>query len=1809
MAWIAECLQAAANRLEELIPNLDWVRAATQAVLVGEFAAAAGLHFDMWFNGPYAVAKLVEALRGLRGLAANLSGLIREAKLRAISTLVITEETIRWAVASADFTDGLSLAEIAIALRTAMLAIDRLMMEVAEHIVEALASTLTTTAVPRLALEGALFGAGQEAGVQALGDVLDGHPVNFNVSQVIGAALSMAAAGLVLAPAKALTERMGAEALTDGVSKGGGHGTPEALADRRPPPPPSEVGGSVTARDAAISPTEIEFAAHANEPPAPTGVNESGVNGSRGAPIPAAASLDEPPARTGTDPGGVQGKGVESITAPETSDPHVGGVVLDTSRASGGDVVSRAGRVDAPGRLVEGASDELAEPRQGVLPEGPEGVGGGSGPRAADVRATTSDGHDLNLHLGQDERGGVGAGAKSPVVAAGHGSNSDPLKQDVQPVDRQLVGGQSATGGPVDRATVAGGAPRDADSAVAAAAPKPVDSVAEVKPGGEAHTAVGDHSTAMTDPQLPENGHDPALRDQGVDQDALHPARSTEPGDQCLAGEPVDMATGEYFLPMVDVQLPGVLPLVLTRQHRSQYRRGVWFGPSWTSSFDARAVVSEDGVTTIDADGTMLFFEHPQPGEPRPARHGRNWLLFSSDSGGYRLESQDSERSFLFDPKPGLNGTDRAVGNLSISAITDRHQNRIVFEYRANGIPVAVSHSGGYRIVVHSNGHRITGYDLADPDGGPDVPLRRFGFQAGNLATVTDSCGATTSFAYDGAHQMVGWVDSTGARYENVYDHHGRVCSQQGTSGVWSGTFDFVSTVDGQVTTYTDAYGAQTVYEFDDDLRPRRVMDPQGRVTVTDFNRWRDPLAVTDPSGATTRYGYTDHGDIAQITDALGAVTQFGYAGPNRPNSIERQGSSPILLSYDQAGNVVSVTSGEASRCYEYNSAGALTATVDEEGRRTQIKVNAAGLPTCVTDADGHASAVEYDAFGRPSVITDPHGHRTTLIRDVEGRVRQRIAADGSTQTWEYDGEGNCVAHIDEVGAVTRFEYGFYDKVTAQIAADGSRTEYRYDQARRLIEVVNPQELTWRYTYYRDGQLRSETDFNGATTSYHYDITGRLAERINAEGQSIRYRYDPLGRPITETTSAAAGSDNSYSGEVTRYTYGPGGDLIEAINAHGTGTYSHDQLSRTSTATWNAHTVTASVNAAGQLTGVISPSGMRTDYTYDHRGVLDTLVTAGRLIDLTIDAAGWITHTHIGATSAQRHFDPVGRLVTQTWTASSEGQLSLTTPAGPVGAHRTLTDTTYAYRPDGALTTRTRHRESASGTTAVRTDYTLDTLGRITTTTIDGTMAEHYGYDPTNNITTATTAATTPAAVATESCGGDEHSATCRYSGTLLLDDGRSRYTYDKCGRLTHTVTKRLGRKPDVWRYQWDAHDRLRAVTTPNGHTWTYGYDTANRRTHKTNTTTGHTTTFTWLGNQLLEQTTHHDTYAPDTYRPASGEHSDAQTSDAQTVAPETTTWTYLPGAPTPLAQIHTTTDQLRCDTMIDVPLQIGGTTRATTSAHSDQPPQRWTQPDVDRAFYAIVTDHLGTPTHLINPATAQITAQATTTLWGHTTWTGDATSPIRFPGQYHDPETGWHYNHHRYYQPTTGRYTAPDPLGLAPAPNPHTYPTNPTTHTDPLGLAPCDARNTPGTATGGENLRPVSEGEQWLRGAKGNAGRIPGQVADALRGREFRNLRDFREQFWIEVSQHPELRSQFSPQNQALMEKGNSPFAASSQSYNGSRVYHLHHMDPIHNDGGVYDLRNIVVVTPRYHAAILDPGFHYDLKMRHIRWKAIVWS
>ncbi|EKN4709753.1 TPA: S-type pyocin domain-containing protein [Yersinia enterocolitica] len=127
--------------------------------------------------------------------------------------------------------------------------------------------------------------------------------------------------------------------------------------------------------------------------------------------------------------------------------------------------------------------------------------------------------------------------------------------------------------------------------------------------------------------------------------------------------------------------------------------------------------------------------------------------------------------------------------------------------------------------------------------------------------------------------------------------------------------------------------------------------------------------------------------------------------------------------------------------------------------------------------------------------------------------------------------------------------------------------------------------------------------------------------------------------------------------------------------------------------------------------------------------------------------------------------------------------------------------------------------------------------------------------------------------------------------------------------------------------------------------------------------------------------------------------------------------------------------------------------------------------------------------------------------------------------------------------------------------------------------------RDEPGEVTGqGEWILGI-----WLAEAgKDQGAAIPAQIADKLRGREFSSFDRFREAFWREVANDPELSGQFIELNQRRMrEKGYSPFTPSKEKVGGRDKFELHHVISIKDNGAIYDVDNLRVITPKRHIEI----------------------
>ena len=99
------------------------------------------------------------------------------------------------------------------------------------------------------------------------------------------------------------------------------------------------------------------------------------------------------------------------------------------------------------------------------------------------------------------------------------------------------------------------------------------------------------------------------------------------------------------------------------------------------------------------------------------------------------------------------------------------------------------------------------------------------------------------------------------------------------------------------------------------------------------------------------------------------------------------------------------------------------------------------------------------------------------------------------------------------------------------------------------------------------------------------------------------------------------------------------------------------------------------------------------------------------------------------------------------------------------------------------------------------------------------------------------------------------------------------------------------------------------------------------------------------------------------------------------------------------------------------------------------------------------VADVNGAPDELVDAAGNLVGRLTRATFGGASPAPGSrATTPFRSPGQFADEDIGLHYNRYRYYDPETGHYISPDPIGPEGGTNLYTLGPNPIGWYDLLG-------------------------------------------------------------------------------------------------------------------------------------------------------------
>ncbi|MFF8916666.1 RHS repeat-associated core domain-containing protein [Streptomyces sp. NPDC015032] len=842
------------------------------------------------------------------------------------------------------------------------------------------------------------------------------------------------------------------------------------------------------------------------------------------------------------------------------------------------------------------------------------------------------------------------------------------------------------------------------------------------------------------------------------------------------------------------------------------------------------------------------------------------------------------------------------------------------------------------------------------------------------------------------------------------YDHEGNLDAVINSSGL---ALRFAYDSQARITSWTDRNDSTFHYVYDAQGRVERTIGPEGFLSST-FAYEEPPEAghigrltrYTDSIGATTVFHLNDRHQVVAETDPLGNTTQHTFDAYDRVLTVTDPLGHTTRLERDEAGRIIAMTA--------------------PDGERTAAVYNDQFLPIEIAERGGTRFRYEYDAVGNRTAVTNPVGERTEYVPDSTGAVSEIRPAAGGAVRVTNNAAGLPVAVTAATGATVACIRDAFGRITAATDAEGGTLHQGWTIDGHLSWRELPDGTREEWTWDGEGNLLTHTDRMGRTTTHsytHFDLPAgtrstdepgyafthdselRLTKVTDTRGREWTYIYDQAGRLVRES---------DFDGRTLTYQHDAAGRLVKRTNAAGQSiAYARDVLGRVVQTSHNGK--------------------MNSTFSYTPTGRIQQIDSADAHITLEVDDAGRIVAETLNGHTFRYAYDAQGRRTWRRAPCGAESSLEYG-PAGlstySVGEHtfrferdalgrelsRTL-DGSLAVRQDWDPVGRiTRHSLSSPDAEILERVFTYQpdgtpvgindsimgrrTFALDTASRITGVQARGWSEQYSYNTAGDQTRADLPASAPGQDSAGDR-----LYDGTRLTRSGRTHYTYDTQGRLTTRSVRTLSGKHLTWTFQWDAEDHLVQVRTPRETVWRYSYDGLGRRIAKVHQHPDGAVieriAYGWDGYQLAEQRT------------------------GNTVL----VWDYT--GLYPLAQRET--KHQGCD-----------------------------QQDVDRRFFAIVTDLTGSPNYMVSPG-GTVAWRARSTAWGATQWNSDAAAytPLRYPGQYFDPETGLHYNVHRYYDPQTGRYISPDPLGLAPAANHYAYVPNPFTMADPLGLAGCSPDHT----------------------------------------------------------------------------------------------------------------------------------------------------
>ena len=869
----------------------------------------------------------------------------------------------------------------------------------------------------------------------------------------------------------------------------------------------------------------------------------------------------------------------------------------------------------------------------------------------------------------------------------------------------------------------------------------------------------------------------------------------------------------------------------------------------------------------------------------------------------------------------------------------------------------------------------------------------------------------------------------------------------------------------GKLVTVTDATGNVTAIQRNTAEEPTAIVSPYGQTTTLSvangfLSQVTDPLGKSatfvnttdglltsrrDQNGNIFNYTYDSNGRLAKDADPLGgfitagrtdATSGFGW-------TVGETTSMGRTSSYQSTLTIPWIASSDSSFSNEHTNIwpDGLQATSSQQLVNGQL-ARAVTLPDGTSDNQTsepdpvwglQAPVSTSETLGQGSLKMNITGSRSTTLGTAGNPFSVATKTDtqtinDSTYTSTYTASNHTYVNKTPVGRALTVGLDSLERISSTQLGELAATAFTYDSRGRLAAATQSTRQTV-FSYDTQGFLASITDPLQLTTSFGYDADGHLTKTTLPDGRVIGYAYDANGNLTSVTPPGKPAHAFAYTAVDLPSKYTPPADADDGATAYG---YDLDR----------------------DPTTVTRPDGEKIEYGYDSAGRLNSITTPTETIEYTYDpATGNISRAQ--TTTTQTHSEGTSSLCRAGSSAcsSSNAEAVAYEYNGPLPTSSVLTGAvagtvSRTYNNNFWLASESIDDGTGAGfvlsSNSVNFTYDDDGLvknagpltitydsndGLITGTTLNG-VTDSRTYNTFGELTGETAkynSGTLYSVTFTRDADG-------RISGkteTIGAQTNTYTYNYDKAGRLTD-VTKNGA---SYSTYTYDSNSNRETATTPSG-TANGTYDAQDRMlnygdasyTYSANgelesrTAGSQSTTYTYdvLGNLIAAALPdgEHISYIIDPENRRVGRVA-GQT--GFTITPENT---HLRGHENTELRTGYLYDGDRIVAQLDDNNQIVSRFVYATGA---------TSPDYmvrGGVTYRIIADQLGSPVIMVNTSTGALAEQISYDEFGNVlSDTNPGFQPFGFAGGLYDQDTKLVRFGARDYDPSSGRWTAKDPI------------------------------------------------------------------------------------------------------------------------------------------------------------------------------------